>query len=190
MMRNIILLDKLDLKKCPQLVEWQAWTAFAVATLFGAGVIVGNAYFTPFNSIHSYGKIFLLGLLVNIPFWLWPLRFTQRVSERITILFIACLYCAASGLIWFVFLNGILDSSPTQLREVTILSKERYSGRSGSETYSALIENWKQGGQPFEIPIELPEYNQAFLTNKAKVKTHEGFFGVPWLEDFWIKNDE
>ncbi|NQZ08166.1 MAG: hypothetical protein HRT35_13495 [Algicola sp.] len=88
------------------------------------------------------------------------------------------LFCAAYGWAVTVSLNGVLDSSESQIYPVTVLEKQNSGGK--SKTWNLKLAPWALQSTPEDIEVSKSKYEAIAVGDTVDVHVREGAFGMPW----------
>jgi len=79
-----------------------------------------------------------------------------------------------------LFLNGGLDSSPSNEVRPTVIRKAIVGARYGNQYY-VTVSSWRPGRSVENLNVRSDVFERAVVGKTVVVELHKGFFGLPWI---------
>lgn len=101
----------------------------------------------------------------------------RQVGWRRTTYIVSGLALPLLGIL--LFLNGKLDSSPSQELSATVIRKIAPIGYRQAQ-YHLIVSSWRPGRSFEDLNVNSREFESAAVGKRVSIEMHKGSFGLPW----------
>lgn len=134
---------------------------------------------TSIENFTSIGRLLILtGIFTAVTTVLY-LVFTRTWHEHKDHIFVFILSAAVFSFAGFFIVNKEFDFSEPQLYELTVIDKQKYSGRN-SRSYDLYVADWNNSGDTVGIDVGFETYESHEVGDEIIVEVHSGALGIEY----------